>query len=315
MRCNSISFRRKVAEGLIFCAGESMLTVNFIGCGRLGRTIAKLFHINHIAEIKGVINSTLESGLDAVAFIGQGTAVKTLSELPAVDVTFITTRDDRIGEICQQLVRLNLLKPSSIVVHCSGALSSDILLVAKTAKCLIASVHPVRSFANPKETVNTFQGTFCSLEGDEETKLMMAQLFEAIGGIMLVINKENKKRYHAATVIANNYLVTLHYHAVQNFVQTGVEESIATKLVSTLMSDAFNNLKTLPHRKALTGPIERGDIKTIKEHIESLEGDTVSKNIYSSLGRGTLPLTAHSPNILDEFKNIFNDTFTKEKQL
>ncbi|MEO8402249.1 MAG: DUF2520 domain-containing protein [Gammaproteobacteria bacterium] len=289
-----------------------MLTVNFIGCGRLGRTIAKLFHINHIAEIKGVINSTLESSLDAVAFIGHGTAVKTLSELPTVDVTFITTSDDRIEEICQQLVSLNLLKPSSIVVHCSGALSSDILLAAKTAKCSIASVHPIRSFANPKEIVNTFQGTFCSLEGDEETKLIMARLFEAIGGIMLVIHKENKKRYHAATVIANNYLVTLHYHAVQNFIQSGIEEPAANNLVSTLMSDAFNNLKTLPHSKTLTGPIQRGDIKTIKGHIESFEDDTVSKNIYSSLGRGTLPLTAHSPNILDQFINIFNDSIHKE---
>jgi predicted short-subunit dehydrogenase-like oxidoreductase (DUF2520 family) len=291
-----------------------MLTVNFIGCGQLGKSLAKLLHIKKIAKIKGIINSTLKSSLAAVEFIGDGVAVKMLRELPAVDITFITTKDGSIETICQQLAELNLLKPFSIVVHCSGALSSDILLAAKTAHCAIASVHPVKSFADPETTINTFSGTFCALEGEESAKIILTQLFEAMGGIILFLNKENKKRYHAAAVMANNYLVTLHYHATQNFVYSGIEESIATKLVSTLMKDVFHNLKLFPHANALTGPIQRGDIKTIQEHLESLKGDILAKNIYSSLGHGTLVLTAHDVNILDEIKNLFNQAVIPQIQ-
>lgn len=286
-----------------------MIKVNFIGCGRLGRTIARLFHQHSIAEIAGIINSTYESSLEAIEFVGQGNAVRSIDELPPADITFITTKDDRIEKICQELARHCVLKSSSIVAHCSGALSSDILSAAKSSsQCYVASIHPVRSFANPLNTVNTFSGTFCSLEGDKEAKPMLTQLFETIGATILFINKESKKRYHAATAIANNYLVTLHHQAVQNFIHSGIDESIATKLVSGLMLDAFNNLKTMPHTKALTGPIQRGDISTITGHIKSFGDDTVAKCIYSSLGLGTLTLTAHPPTIISEFKNIFNDS-------
>lgn len=283
-----------------------MLTINFIGCGRLGKTIAKLIFLNKIATIRGVINSTVESSINAVKFIGQGIAINKLNELPEADITFITTRDDNIKSICDEIVKLSILKHNSIVIHCSGSLSSDVLMTAKKINCLIASTHPARSFANPQATVDSFNRTLCSYEGDKEALPVVRMLFEGIGGQLIEINKERKSKYHVASVMANNYLVALHYHAMNNFIASGIKEETAHQLVAAFMEDAFNNLKTLQHKLALTGPIQRGDVKTIKNHTEILEDDAISRAIYASLGLGTIPLTDHSNSVKKELGDVLN---------
>lgn len=282
-----------------------MLTVNILGCGRLGKTIGRLFHLHNVAKIQCVMNSTSESTLGAVNFIGEGKAVKSYDELLPADVTFITTGDKRIPLICDQLVQSGKLKPSSIIAHCSGALTSDILAAAKTANCKIASIHPIKSFASPTEALSSFPRTFCSLEGDGEAQIVLSQLFEAIGAVVFSISKENKMQYHAATTMANNYLVTLHYHAMQTLIRSGVEEPIAMSITSRLMNDALTNLKISSHKKALTGPIQRGDVDTVKQHLHAIE-DGVTKNIYSALGVGTLPITTHETGVTEQFKKTLS---------
>ena len=99
--------------------------VNFIGCGRLGKTIASLLVKNQAATIRGVVNSSLASSNKAIQFIGQGKAFEKISKLPPADIYFITTHDDIIQRVCDELAIA--LKSGAIVVHCSGALSSDVL--------------------------------------------------------------------------------------------------------------------------------------------------------------------------------------------
>ncbi|OGO93865.1 MAG: hypothetical protein A3F10_04895 [Coxiella sp. RIFCSPHIGHO2_12_FULL_42_15] len=272
----------------------SKMSINFIGCGRLGKTIASLFKRSGIAEVATVCNSSFESSCRAVHFIGQGSAVKCFKELSPAHIFFITSRDDQLSEICNQLVDEQALKPGMIVVHCSGSLSSDILAKAQTIGCYTASIHPIKSFADPATSINNFSGTYCAIEGDEQAKSIIRELFRQIGGIPFDINKENKHLYHAAGAMANNYLVTLHYHAVQCYKSAGVDENVANEVVSMLMNDALLNINKYSHAGALTGPIQRGDINTVKTHINALENNPAIKALYLRLGLSTLPLTDHA---------------------
>lgn len=290
-----------------------MITLNIIGCGKLGKTIAKLFVNKGNARILGIVNSSIDSARTAASYVGQGNAFSSISELPAADVYLISTKDGIIEKTCQNLVATNKLKRDAIVMHCSGSLSSQILHAAKLAGCRTASVHPVKSFANPDICLNSFDGTFCAFEGDNESLPLIKPLFEGIGGNLITINSDNKKQYHAAMVMANNYLVTLHYHATQNLIAAGIDAPTAKLLISNMMTDAFNNLKTLEHSKALTGPIQRGDADTVKGHMIAIK-DNSSRSIYSSLGIGTLPLTSHSNDKLDEMKKSLDPNITTENQ-
>ena len=281
-----------------------MYTINIIGCGKLGKTIAKLFTINSVGQILGIVNSTIESSAEAARYVGQGAAFASIKELPAADIYFITTRDGYIKKVCEELVAAKNLKKGAIIVHCSGALSSNELDIAKTLGCLIASVHPVRSFADPDMSVSAFKGTICAFEGDGEVLPSMKKLFESIGGNIFMIKGENKKQYHSAIVMANNYLVTLHFHATKNLISAGVDDKTAKILISSMMLDALNNLKNLEHKKALTGPVQRGDVETIRGHLASIE-DKSTRNIYATLGEGTLPLTSHAPELINELEALF----------
>jgi predicted short-subunit dehydrogenase-like oxidoreductase (DUF2520 family) len=282
----------------------STTRINFIGCGKLGKTLARLFASNNLATIAGVLNSSAESARNAVNFIGQGIACRTMHELPTADLYFITVRDDLIETISNQLAQENIYKRGTIIVHCSGSLSSEILVRARESGCYLASVHPIKSFANPEQSVASFTGTYCGLEGDENIKPYLINLFSSIGGIPFVINKEQKRLYHMAGVIANNYLVTLHHQAFGCYKEAGVDETTAKNIVSMLMRGALDNINNLTHEKALTGPIQRGDASTVQNHIKELNDRPLTKSIYSSLGIATLPLTKHSEQKKSELKSI-----------
>jgi predicted short-subunit dehydrogenase-like oxidoreductase (DUF2520 family) len=162
----------------------------------------------------------------------------------------------------------------------------------------VASIHPIKSFADPALSVQSFKNTFCAIEGDKEAITLLEKLFSNIGGNLINISKENKPLYHAAGVIANNYLVTLHYHAVQCYKSGGIEEEVAKKIVSMLMNNALSNLNQLDHhQQALTGPLQRGDLQTVRNHLIALEDQPLVRDIYSHLGLATLPLTRHSPEV------------------
>ncbi len=290
-----------------------MKTINCIGCGRLGRTILRLIADNQIAIINEVVNQSLQSAEAAIKFVGQGKPVGSLDELSPADIYFITTRDDTIQHVCEELVRKNLLKSHSIVIHFSGSLASDVLVSARAAGCFIASVHPVKSFANSEAAINHFSGTYMAIEGDPEAMTIVKELIQGVGGIAFSIKKQNKRQYHAGMVIANNYLTTLHYQAVKNLQESGVEESVAKKLVSMLMSDSLNNVNTFDHKAALTGPIQRGDVATVKGHIEALQHDPISKAIYAALGKGALLLTTHELSVKNKLERVLSGVEDKKE--
>lgn len=284
--------------------------INIIGCGKLGKTVGKLFKINELGSIAGILNSTKASSLDAVKFLDAGLACQTLNDLPIADIYFITTRDDAISTVATQLQKTGKLTPDATVLHCSGSLTSDALLSVKSSGASICSIHPIKSFANPLGAIETFKGTYCAIEGEQSAVSMVSDLFEKIGGVILPIAKDRKAIYHTGGVIANNYLVTLHHYATQCYVNTGIEEETAKKIVNMLMKDALGNLKTLNHKQSLTGPIQRGDANTVNNHLRALNAEqrfSPTKDIYKAMGKGTLPLTSHDLDTKKQLEDILSE--------
>lgn len=259
----------------------SVIDINIIGAGRLGKTLGKLFALNG-ARVVGVTNLSIASAQEAISFIGQGQAFSTISELPKAQITFITTPDGDI-ESCARELRLT----SGVVVHCSGCLSLP----------HVASLHPLRSFADPKISIKEFAGTYCAIEGDEFAKALLFKLVASIGGQAFAIDSKTKALYHAAAVMASNYVVTVFDKAVETFISAGVEEKIAPKLALSLMDGTLKNLhSTLSSQEALTGPIMRGDVSTITQHLGAMPSDSLAK-FYKAMGVATLDIARLAPDL------------------
>ena len=240
-------------------------TLNIIGAGHVGMSLAHLWHRNGVFTVQDITNRSLESARRAVTFIGAGHAVSLLSEMEPADVWMIGVGDDMIRPCCEQLAALGKLHSGAIAFHCSGAWSSAELDAARLRGAAIASIHPIRSFAAPERVIDNFAETWCGAEGDVQALEILAPAFVAIGAHVITINPSAKTVYHAAAVFACNYLVTLLDIGVNAYGAAGVSPETALKIMEPLVRGTVNNVFRVGPISALTGPIARGDLATAEK--------------------------------------------------
>lgn len=162
-------------------------------------------------------------------------------------------------------------------------------------KLHVASVHPVRSFADPMSVCNNFVGTICSAEGDQQALAILTPAFTAIGAKMVTIDPDNKLLYHAASVFASNYLVTLMDTAISAYCAAGIDQQLAQQMAKSLASNSLENAFAIGTQKALTGPIKRGDMQMVMAQAERVQQwDAVQGNLYQAFIQPTLGLAQRS---------------------
>ncbi len=269
-----------------------MKTLTIIGCGKVGKTLGRLWEMNGVFEIGDVLNRSVGSSSEAVEFIQAGRPVGGFGEMGRADVFLIGTSDDHILPSCEALAASGKLKPGNVVFQCSGAIPSADLSAAKEAGALVASVHPVKSFAAPEVSVATFGGTFCGSEGDDEAIAVLSSAFEAIGGRMFGIDPEQKTIYHAALVLVCNYLTALLEVGIGTFSKAGVQRETALRVMEPLVRETVDNVFEFGTVRALTGPIARGDEQVVARQLAAVsEWDERVGEIYRELGAVALGLS------------------------
>jgi predicted short-subunit dehydrogenase-like oxidoreductase (DUF2520 family) len=269
-----------------------MKTLNIIGCGNVGQTLAHLWVKHGIFQIQDVCNRSFTSAKNACEFIGEGQAVELLNDLRPADLFLIGTADQSIAECCASLVASNVLQTGNIVFHCSGALPASILDRAKNVGALIASVHPIKSFANPSLCITNFAGTFCGAEGDIAALVELEKAFQAIGGQTLQVDSANKTFYHAASVVVSNYLTALIEVGIQSYVKAGLTREQALQIIAPISHGTIRNIVELDTAKALTGPISRGDVATVKTQLSAFQDwKPAYGELYRLLGGVALDLS------------------------
>ena len=269
-------------------------TLNIIGAGKVGRVLGRLFAAGGAFAVQDVLTRSAESAAQAVAFMGAGTAVARLDDMRPARVWMLAVGDDAIATACQRLAPQ--LSPGDIVFHCSGARSSQELAAAADAGALVASVHPIRSFADPGVVAAAFSGTFCGIEGDAAALAELRPAFEAIGARTVPIDAAAKTVYHAASVFASNYLVTVMDAALRAYGAAGIPGEVARQLAAPLAVETLENVLRLGPEAALTGPIARGDMATVARQQAALDAwDSPSGDLYRSLAASTQALAGRRP--------------------
>ncbi len=265
------------------------MKIVFIGAGKVGKTLAKLITLKTSHHIIAISNKV--STQQSCEFIGAGATITNIEDLPSADLYFITTPDSEIEVCCQRLVAQATIPKEAIIIHCSGALPSGILHCAKHKGIAIASVHPIKSFALPEQSIKSFAGTYCAYEGDASCFPSIASLFSEIGGKVFKLSSDNKARYHAAGAFASNFIVSLFDISTKLLQQSGVDKENAIDISLSLMTSTLENLKTTRSaNESLTGPVARGDTATINQHIAALDNQNLQQ-LYAMLSTYSLDLT------------------------
>ena len=195
--------------------------------------------------------------------------------------------DDVIASVASQL----RWRPGQGVVHCSGADSTDIFEPARKSGSSAGAFHPLQTFASTEQATANIPGSTFTIEAEGPLASTLQDIATALGGQWIELKAGDKVTYHAAAVIACNYLVTLVKMATDLWQTFGIPRRQATQALLPLIRGTVNNIDAVGIPQCLTGPIARGDGGTITKHITALEQRAPGLlTAYRALGLETIPI-------------------------
>ena len=219
-----------------------------------------------------------------------GADYRMLPALPPEHTTILilAVPDDALPEVVHDLAMMGPAPTGCVVLHVSGALSTDALAPLHHRGYAIGSMHPLMTVADPWLAGDRLVGAAFAMTGEPVANTAARRLVSALGGVPLTIPATQRPLYHAAAVVASNYLVALTGAAVRMLVEAGIDDDDAVRALLPLLRGTLDNIEQLGVRAAVTGPIARGDVDTVRLHLARLSpGDRV---LYSGLGLELLRL-------------------------
>lgn len=267
-----------------------MYHVGIIGAGKVGLALGLYLFTQEPLIVTGFYSRTASDA----TYAAKRTNTKhydTMEELVGHnDVILITTPDDAIPTVWSQLQKLPLA--GKIIGHCSGSLSSHIFLDSTTKQVDCCSLHPLLAIANKDDAYRSLGGAFFTLEGSPHATNLFAECLKAHGNAYKILSSADKRAYHLATVYMSNLMLVLGHIALDLLTPYGFSEEEARQALTCLSQQNLNNFLARGAGEALTGPIERNDVKTVEGHLAATATpETVHiQKLYAELSRELVTL-------------------------
>lgn len=175
-----------------------------------------------------------------------------------------------------------------VVFHLSGAIGTEPLAPLLGSGYGIGTLHPFQSVADPETGAGHLPGSYFAISGDSDSLAIARRLVSALDSRAITVPVSRRPLYHASAVFASNYLSGLVAAGARLLTKVGLPQDEAIEAVVLLARGTLDNLERLGASDALTGPISRGDIDTVRLHLTTLEPR--EKELYVALGLEILHL-------------------------
>ncbi len=237
--------------------------IGIIGFGRAGNLIYNIF---------GKKTRLFDSKIRRVLKVKPKSYQNILSILVRKsDLIFISTPDDKIKGVIKKIISLNLKIKGKLFLHLSGILDSSILMPLYKLGALTGAVHPAISIVDVEWILKNKDNFIWTIEAEKKVRTQVRRLFLKNGIKISPIRKEAKLTYHLGCVFLSNLPVFNPVYGGVILRETGLPEPIIKKISSGLLSCLEHNIIYIGGRESITGPIMRGDIRTIEMHLEYLK--------------------------------------------
>ncbi len=259
--------------------------IGVVGAGRVGAVLASALR---------------EAGHEVVAAAGESDASRgrIADLLPGVDIDkpsavargcdllLLTVPDDMLGNVVSVLANSGALREGQYVVHTSGRHGLAILAPAIAVGAHAIALHPAMTFTGTAVDLERLGGCVFGLTAEPEERETAAALVADLGGRPMWVPETRRALYHAGLAHGANHLVTLVTEAMELLAAAGADDPAAT--LRPLLTAALDNALDQGDA-ALTGPIVRGDVNTVRAHLEGIlvEAPTTLPS-YLALARATL---------------------------
>ncbi len=279
------------------------MNIGFIGAGKVG-TAFGLYLKEHGHNIIGYYSRSEESARNSCALTASSVYGSLQSLLDDCDLVMITTPDTVISEIVFELSVLSHRRCA--LGHMSGALTTEIF-TSHNIQTPVFSLHPLQAFATVEKGRHDLETCTFAVEGEHAGIEIAKEMMRNCNNTVVTLEKEQKAMYHATACVASNYMMAVTALAEQMIATFDPSNVIGLKAYKHLMFGALNNAIEYGSEKALTGPIARGDISTVKTHLSAMSDEQMKKD-YSTLGMMTVALAEKSkltdPVLKENFRTL-----------
>jgi predicted short-subunit dehydrogenase-like oxidoreductase (DUF2520 family) len=258
--------------------------ITIIGAGTLATALAGSLH-NHgfrVVEIVYHAGSPLLGRAHALAKKVRARPVVLADARFTGKLVWICVPDDAISDVAHQIVSRADWR-HKVVVHSSGALASDVLWPLKHAGAEVASAHPLMTFVNLPAP--NFKNVPFAIEGDRKALTMIAAIVSILGSKPFRIDKQFKAAYHVFGFFSSPALIALLAAAQHVGALAGLDEKRSRQLMKAIVRQTINNCFRSSPQEAFSGPLRRGDVATIRKHLEILKHEPNLLGLYRSLCR------------------------------
>lgn len=250
------------------------MKIGFIGAGKVGSSLGKYF--SDSGTVMGYNSRSAESARFASEFTSSKFYESAEALVSDCDVIFITTPDDVIQQVWEELKQLDI--SGKVVCHCSGSLSSMVFSGIEKTGAYGLSVHPLQAISDRENSVHLLRDCVFTVEGDERKIGEVKAFLEGFGNTVKSISAKDKTLYHAAAVFVSNLPIALTQIGTDILKRCGFDDESARKALAPLIVGSANNAAQKGAVRALTGPVERGDAETVTAHLGAI--NKKEKEVY-----------------------------------
>jgi predicted short-subunit dehydrogenase-like oxidoreductase (DUF2520 family) len=201
--------------------------------------------------------------------------------VPDADLVVVATPDGEIDRVARTIARA--VGPDALVVHLSGARGLDALdaIGGRTG-----ALHPLQSLPDPVTGAARLAGSYAAIAGDAQ----VGRIARDLGMIPFQVADVDRGGYHAAACIAGNHLVAL-------LAQVEACTDVPVAAFLPLMRATLDSVADLGTRAALTGPVARGDVATVRAHLAAIPD--AEREAYVAMARRTAALAGRTDDLAE----------------
>jgi predicted short-subunit dehydrogenase-like oxidoreductase (DUF2520 family) len=281
--------------------------IGIAGAGRIGQALGRLL-LERGERVVAVAGRDVHRTAVAAAFIGVQPA--SYSELPnRCARILIAVPDDALDSIVAVLAGT---MQDGAALHTCGTRGPEALAPLEARGVSCAAMHPLQTVTTPEQGLTALPGSTFAITGSGPAAAWALHIAALLRGEVLQIPPLQRPLYHAAAVMASNYLMVLMDAAVILMREAGIEQEQALRALAPLMRASLGNALTVGPVQGLTGPVERGDIGTVAAHLRALAEASESvpesvKALYRAAGLHALDMARRKTPGADrqEMKQLF----------
>jgi predicted short-subunit dehydrogenase-like oxidoreductase (DUF2520 family) len=282
-------------------AGKQAIAI--IGPGNLGTALAvALNRAGYSLEI--IASRQTRSSLKRAKALAREVGGRLQADLREsnAQVVWFCVPDSQIARVSSRMAKdLNRAK-GVVALHSSGALTTDELRSFRQKGASAASVHPMMTFVPGSRP--TLRGVPFAIEGDAQGVRVGRQIVRNLKGLAYGIQKNEKPAYHAWATFASPLFTALLVTTEEVARLAGVRRTGAKKRIIPILSQTLANYASFGAAGAFSGPLIRGDVKTVQSHLRVLHGLPRAREVYLALAVSALRLL--SAKNRKSFKTLLN---------